>query len=205
MNDTQTSSIIEDVMKAHWPNWEFKGQELFVWMQELRKFDYNTTKNAINELYKSWTKDRYPKMPHILASIRNLSNQNRQMNKRLASLFVIAKQDGVRRWWPFVGDVNTPKEEIQKRAEQLREEANRLYLGEHHIVHYLSTDDPDSQEDKGYYGPGARQKAIDEILAGPDTKTKRWLIANICKDKKSKPKQKQETVPIGQVVDDIPF
>ena len=208
MNDNQANDIIENVMKAHWPNWVFKGQELFVWMKELRKFDYETAKEAINDLYIKWDSNRYPKMAHIMASIRGLCNARRQANKRLVALFVITRQNGTPRWFPFTGDVNTPREEVEKQAEDLRQEANRLYQGSQHIVHYLNTDE---EEDTGYYGPDARDKAFADILNGPDSKTKRWLQVHLNRiDKKRKAEtphidRKKEPVTVGEVTDDIPF
>ncbi len=205
MSDEQANKIINEVMKPHWPSWEFKGQELFVWIRELRKFDYETAKEAINDLYVNWESNRYPKMPHIMASIRGLSKTRKQANKRLVALFVITKQNGVQRWFPFVGDANTPREDVERRAEALRQEANRLYQDEQHIIHYLNTDE--EGEDTGYYGPDARDKAFNEILKGPDSKTKRWLQKYMSRSKVKKPKNKKsDIVTIGQVVsDEIPF
>ena len=173
MNDNQANSIVEDVMKAHWPNWNFTGEELFVWMRDLRKYDYETAKEAINDLYDKWDSNRYPKKPHIMALIRGLSKARRQANKRLVSLFVILRQDGRPRWKPFTGDANTPREEVEKRAEQLRTEANRLCPDESHVIQYLSTDEVDERQ--GYFGPDARDKAFADILNGPDSKTRRFI------------------------------
>ena len=198
MTDMQAEQIINEVMKAHWPNWNFAGQELRVWIEELRKYDYETAKNAINELYKSWEKDRYPKMPHILGSIRRHAQARRRADKRLVPLFEITRQDGTRRWWPFVGDANSPRELVSRRAEQIQQQANRLYPTDKHIVFYLNTEE--KEELKGDYGPGARQRAIDSILAGPDTKTKLWLQKHFSKAKRKI--NKEEPVAIGDV---IPF
>jgi hypothetical protein len=146
MTDEQASDIIEKVMKAHWPKWEFVGQELKVWIEELRKFDYETAKTAINELYKVWESSRYPKMPIIMGNIRKLAIAKRTAEKRLCRLFTITRQDGRRRWFPFVGDANTPRPEVEKEAERMRAEANRLYPGDNHVVVYHSTDKPEQEK-----------------------------------------------------------
>ena len=140
MTDEDANDIIENVMKAHWPKWEFAGQELRVWIEELRKFDYETAKTAINELYKAWESPRYPKMPIVIGNIRKLAKLQRRAESRLVQLFTICKQDGKRRWFPFTGDANAPREEVTKRAEFLAAEANRLWPEEKHIIHYHGTE-----------------------------------------------------------------
>jgi hypothetical protein len=149
VNDEQANDIIESVMKAHWPKWEFKGQELKVWLEELRKFEYEIAKYAINELYKVWQSNRYPKMPIVMGNIRKLAIAKSRAEKKLVRLFTITRQDGRPRWFPFTGYNNISQEEIEKRAEQLRAEANRLWPDEEeHIVcyHSLEAEEPDEQE-----------------------------------------------------------
>lgn len=126
-------------MKAHWPKWEFRGQELRVWIEELRKFDYETAKTAINELYKVWESTRYPKMPIVMGNIRKLARAKRQAGKRIVPLYTITRQDGKRRWSPFFGDPNTPREVVERDAEIKRADANRMWP-ENHIIQYHSTD-----------------------------------------------------------------
>lgn len=148
MNDDQASDIIESVMKVHWPKWEFKGQELKVWLEELRKFDYETAKNAINELYKTWSSTRYPKMPQIMVNIRKLAIAKRQSDKRLVPLYTILRPDGRRRWYPFNGNANAQRQAVEQDAEIKRDAANREY-GDDHIIQYHRTDEkkePDEQE-----------------------------------------------------------
>ena len=139
MTDMEASDIIETVMKAHWPKWEFRGQELKVWIEELRKFDYETAKYAINELYKVWESTRYPKLPIIMGNIRKLSRAKKQSEKRDVPLYEILRPDGRRRWAAFVGDANTPRAEVEKDAGIKRDTANRTH-GDGHIIQYLNTE-----------------------------------------------------------------
>ena len=148
MTDLEAGNIIETVMKVHWPKWEFRGQELKVWIEELRKFDYETAKYAINELYKVWESTRYPKLPIIMGNIRKLSRAKRQSGYRLARLYTILRQDGRPRWFPFNGNANTPRGEIEQAAEKMRTEANRLYPGDNHIIQYHSTDEPKESDEQ---------------------------------------------------------
>ena len=136
MTDAEAGNIIETVMKAHWPKWEFRGQELKVWIEELRKFDYETAKYAINELYKVWESTRYPKLPIIMGNIRKLSQAKQQSEKRTVPLYEILRQDGRRRGPPFVGDANASQHAIETDAEIKRDMVNRTY-GDGHIIKYL--------------------------------------------------------------------
>ena len=215
MTDGQANDIIEDTMKAHWPNWEFKSQELKVWLEELRKFDFDTAKNAINELYKTWEKDRYPKMPHIMAAIRQYIAAQYKTGQP-AALFGILTKDGRKRFFDTWGNADCPRQEIEAKAERVRQYCNdNIEPG--HIVHFYSTD---KREDTGYYGEEgcsvyvrrqqAKEKAIVDILNGPDTKIKRWLKEYMNKRNKKtgikSGKLFEEPVTIGSVIDDdIPF
>ena len=206
MTEEQARDIIENTIKAHWQNWDFKGQELAVWVRELLKFDYDSAKQAINSLYLSWQKDRYPKIAHIMGAIRR-SAKSRQTGGRQAALFGIFRQDGTRRSRDFWGSASTSKESVRQYAELLCEMINQIY-DEKHFIQYYSTDE---EPVEGYYGPDARQRAIEEILARPDDdKTKIWLQKHLSeKKKKSKPHQDKpkEPVRIGDVVEEsnIPF
>lgn len=86
----------------------------------------------------------------------------------------------------------------------MRKQFERLYGGKWITV---QTKPP---EDNGLRGEQARQKAMRDILNGPDTRTKRWLTEYLNR-KKDKPKPKkrepeQEPVLIGAVIEDeIPF
>jgi len=210
MNDNQVHEIIEQCIKAHWPNWDFKGQELVVWMQELRKFDHEAAKQGINDLYAEWDSERYPKMPHILRAIRDYAKSRRQQGK-LAKLYQIENEDGKPIWKPFWGNAAIPRQELEPEAERLCKEADRMFPGQKHIARWFREED---NADHGYYGPDARDRAFAAILDGPDCPTKVWLEKYLNRKDKAQratPRQaavaamKAEPVPIGQIVDNIPF
>uniref|UniRef100_A0A6M3JD49 Uncharacterized protein n=1 Tax=viral metagenome TaxID=1070528 RepID=A0A6M3JD49_9ZZZZ len=215
MTEEQANDVIENTIKAHWPNWDFRGQELKVWIDELRKFDFDTAKNAINELYKTWEKDRYPKMPHIMAAIRQYVAAKYKTGRQ-AALFGILTKDGRKRFFDWWGNADCPRQEIEDKAERVRQYCNdNIEPG--HIVHFYNIDE---KEDTGYYGEEgcsvyvrrqqAKEKAILDILNGPDTKTKRWLREFMNKRNKKtgikSGKLFKEPITISSVInDDIPF
>jgi len=204
MTDNEANDIILNAIQAHWPKWNFKGQELRVWIEELHKFDYETAKAAINELYRTWEKIYMPKMPHMLGAIRRQVVSRRDgEGKRTGPLFGIIRADGRPRWRKFSGDMNMPRQEIEVIAEKLCRHANQLEPD--HYIEYYSTD----EEPEGYTGKEgctvmerraqARDKAFADILNGPDTKTRRWLVRyfeRVHGVKKDKPQHVGEVVNI---------
>lgn len=218
MTDEQAHEIIDDTIQAHWPNWEFRGQELVIWLKELRKFDYETAKQAINDLYLSWTKERYPKIAHIMAQIR-LTAKQKYGTGRMTALFGIFTKEGKRKWCDFWGMANWPEQEIKSFAERVQTYANDT-MEPGHYIHYYNTDE---KEDTGYYGEEgrsipvrrrqAKERAFADILSGPDTKTRRWLERYLDAQAKKQPITERDgksdaPVRIGEVLDDdsdLPF
>jgi len=178
MTEMQARDIIENCLKAHWPAWEFKGQELKVWLDELRKFDASTAEQAIDELYKSWDSTRYPKMPQIMAKIRDRMQHNRQQHVECVPLYQILREDGSPKGRPIFGPSNLAGEQLTEIATRHIGHINRMFPGTRHS--YITIDNTTEQAEQ-YYGPDARDRAIDEILEGPDTKTRRWLEAYLAK------------------------
>lgn len=138
MSDDQAKKIIDEVLKAHWPNWNFSGEELVVWLRELRKFDFDSAREAINKLYISWEKERYPKMAHIMRAIRNHAGEKTNTGGQ-RKLFGIFRQDGRRRYCDFWGPAKTPVQEIEKRARFICERANEEH-GQGHYYQVYSDD-----------------------------------------------------------------
>jgi hypothetical protein len=60
MMDEYATRIIDQVLKAHWPNWTCDGEETLLWVRELRKYDCGLAKTAINNFYMARTKQGKP-------------------------------------------------------------------------------------------------------------------------------------------------
>lgn len=203
MTDNEIGQIIKDVIKAHWPNWEFPPEETRVWMKALYPYDFERAKEAINDLYMTWEKDRYPKPAHIINAISKKAQKKK--NVRTVPLFGIFRADHRRRWRDFCGDADTPRQEIEQIAEQICKRANEIESG-HYIMYYNT----DGEEDTGYYGePGcsiavrrrqARDKAFRDILNGQDNKTRRWLVKYLNRDKTAQRETSGGPVHIGEAL-----
>lgn len=206
MTDENANKIINDSLKTHWPNWKFDGQELFVWVKNLRQFDYDVARTAVNTVYESYDGMGHPRMPTIMKAIRDLAVKQHRAGSRTIPLYEIVGPDGIAKWSPFFGRSDWPDEDVRKDAERKRARADELY-GKGHVVDYLAA--PDEEEpDEGYYGQDgcsiierrnqARDKAFADILNGPDTKTRRWLVKYL--DAKLDAKEKDKLIHIGEAI-----
>lgn len=205
MNDENANKIINDSLKTHWPNWKFDGQELFVWVKNLRPFDYDVARTAVNSVYESYDGMGHPRMPTIMTAIQDLAAKQHRASSRTIPLYEILNPDGKPKWSPFYGRSDWPDEDVKKDAERKRARADELY-GKGHVVHYLAA--PEDDPDDGYYGEEvcslvqrraqARDKAFADILNGPDTKTRRWLVMYM--DRKHKQEDKNKPVHIGKAI-----
>jgi len=132
MTDLQAHEIIDDTLKTHWPAWDFKGQEIVVWIEELRRFDFQAAKEGINACYREWDGKQYPRMKTILRFIRQYS-RSKVRASGFREHYRICRPDGRLRWQPFWGPVNVPQQDIEEDAAVKLERANQIEAG-HYMV-----------------------------------------------------------------------
>jgi hypothetical protein len=132
MTDLQAHEIIDDCIKAHWPAWDFKGRELAVWVEELRKFDFHAARDGIDACYRDWDGKQYPRMKSILRYIRTRT-KSRVQASGIREHYKICRADGRLRWRPFWGLSNLPQQDIEEGAIAKLERANIIEPG-HYIV-----------------------------------------------------------------------
>lgn len=210
-DQNEAEQFITGVLCGLWPRWEPKDVELAEWKKRLMPFDYYLGKQAVNDyFFESQKRNIEPPAGKIINILSKRAFIRRQQQKRIAPILVICNQDGKQVWFPFSGDINIARQNYEGSAENRKNEANRLFPNEKHFVHWFNTDEP--EEDTGYYGPDAKQRAMDSILARrDDDKTKIWLQRYLSKKRKAlpvlrEPKKVDEPVPVGDVIeDDIPF
>ena len=108
--------------------------------------------------------------------------------------------------------------ELEGESERTRENCDLIYGGQHLVVRYWEGPGPQPTKTVMSRRESREQRdiAFAAILAGPDTRTKRWLthylarkdkpqVATTLRQKAIAAKKVKEPVKIGQVVDDIPF
>lgn len=186
MTDMDATRLIDEVIRVHWPNWNFPSEEAAVWVKELRRYDYDRAKTTINNFYMAQTKQGKPPPASLIAALRNKAREKQcGSSKKIGPLFGICRADGRLRWHKFVGNLNMAQQEIEVMALNFCRKANLIESG--HYIEYYSAE----TEQEGYTGEQgctltmrrqqARDKAFADILNGPDTKTKQWLQVYLMK------------------------
>jgi hypothetical protein len=138
MSDEDATRIIDQVLKAHWPNWTFNGKETLVWIRELRKYNYEMAKAAINNFYMAQTKQGKPAPAHLLMALRKYARIRQEkeegQSREPVLLFEIIKE-GRERGQRFFSNPSKPSDqEIEEYSERGRKAFNSLYGGNHIVV-----------------------------------------------------------------------
>jgi hypothetical protein len=144
MNDLQAAEIV-DVLRSHWPTWKFEGEELNVWVEKLRRYDYGRAKAAINNFYMAQTRQGKPAPGNILATLRQNAVDEQGMDQNIGPvlLYEIIK-DSQPKGQKFFANIPRnvpPKEDIEKMSDVMRQNFDDLYGGEHVVVRHWATDD----------------------------------------------------------------
>ena len=135
MTESEAMEFIEKILKSHWPNWTFSGEETLVWIRELRKYNYNLAKVAVNNFYMSQTKQGKPAPAHLLMALtKNARVQQQKQSNEPVLLFEIIKE-GRKRGQRFFQNLPKPSnQEIEACSERGRMAFNALYGGNHYVV-----------------------------------------------------------------------
>lgn len=227
MNDTEAGQFIEKVLKPLWPRWNCQDEESRIWTKVLVKYDYNLARQAVNNMFIGLERRGIePIVNKVIQAIK----KNRQRVKPATKpvlLYTIIKEsfyeDGKnpeiygKRFYIGGKKQKPPNDEIEKMAERDRRLANQIYAENHIIIRsWEQEQDTDKYPRTRKESLEAKESAFDDILSGRyDTnngRTKRWLQVYLSKIKGKKHKvdapnasRKKEPVPIGQIVDDVPF
>ncbi|MFX0194594.1 MAG: hypothetical protein ACFFCW_00605 [Candidatus Hodarchaeota archaeon] len=135
MTDEDATIIIEQVLKAHWPNWIFNHEEIVVWVKELRKYDYNLAKTAVNNFYMQQIKQGKPAPAHLRMALRkNARAQKEKQNNEPILLFEIIKEGRERGQRFFCNQPKPAEQEIENYSERVRKLFNAMYRGNHYVV-----------------------------------------------------------------------
>lgn len=215
MNTTETDRFVSNVLGGLWPDWTPTDEEMRVWYGVMSHYDYETARTATQQYFSdSGGNYKRPKPAGIIAKAKVLiqnANLGRQESKEiLTNVFIECldppernpKLKNKRKAVYAISDIlQRDHDHVLRCADTMRRKFEQLYGG-HWIT--VQTKPP---EDNGLRGEQARQKAMRDIMNGPDTKTKRWLTKYLNRDKPKKKKQpEQEPVLIGAVIEDeIPF
>jgi len=137
MSDEDATRIIDQVLKAHWPNWNFNGEETLVWIRELRKYDYELAKIAINNFYLAQTKQGKPAPAHLLAALNRTARKQQKRESEINEpvlLFEIISEYRTRGQRFFCNPPKPADPEIEAYSERCRQAFNAMYGGNHIII-----------------------------------------------------------------------
>lgn len=195
MTNQEAERFVDSVLKGLWPRWETTEEETTGWVQRLQKYDYGRARQAVNNTFFASSSKR-PRPP-AGKIFKVLKSKARIILPREATepvlLFSIIKErffkeDKTSTRFAKGFFATTPEEacdknEIERKAEAIREKCNWMY-GENHIILY-----PDKKEksDNGLRGEAAQRQAEQNILAGPDTPGRRFSIKLRADQERRKP------------------
>ena len=160
MTDLQAAEIIEQVFKAHWPNWIFSIEETKVWVRQLRYYDFMLAKTAINNFYMAQTRQGKPAPGALIAALRNKARAQDQsaMNNGPVLICEILRE-GKPRGERFFGKYLPPNEVCEKMSDKLREKFDNLYGGNHIVIRHWASPAPKTVDGPVLKGE-ARMQAI---------------------------------------------
>lgn len=183
MNREERLQFIDDDLKGLWPDWEPTDAELRLWMGVLADPPYALARRALQQCFCGVAGQyRRPKPAAFLDTLKTLSASGsaaRTVPQDIDTGVVIECLEppesklhlrGMQRQVNVLpvsrrGDLDY----VMDCAESLRKQAEEQEGGHWIIVR------PSPPVDDGLRGPPARQKACDNILAGPETAGRRYL------------------------------
>jgi len=135
MTDIEANRIIDDVIKAHWPTWEFSQEETRVWLRELGKYDFSRARTMIGEFYMRRTRQGKPAPGNLLAAMRKSLIPRNTENEPL-HVYEIVKM-GNKRGYRFAmnrKDLPPSTQEMEETAEKSRLEIIEMNPNEQWII-----------------------------------------------------------------------
>lgn len=185
MNSTETDKFVDNVLGGLWPDWKPTEEEMRVWYGVMGRFDYDVAQLAAQQYFSDAGGNyKRPKPQGIVTKARVILD-NRNVGQKtkndpvMTTVFIECLEppernphlEGKRKAVYAATDaLQCDKDHVLRCAETMRLAFERLYGGKWITV---QTKPPINN---GLRGEQARQKAFRDILEGPDTRTKRWLI-----------------------------
>jgi hypothetical protein len=216
MDRNEKLKFIDVELKGLWPEWDPTEAELRVWLGILGRYDYDVAQVAVQQYFSEQAGNyRRPKPAKFVEKVRLIlqrcSSGVRDSSPTLTTNVYIECLEPPERNPNLIGAslpvfvLPTSKQDdldyVLACAETMRKRFEHLYSGK------WITRQTNPPEHSGLYGEAARQKSFEDILSGPDTKTKRWLQNYLDTEKKQNgQKDRNQPVPVGAVLGNgIPF
>lgn len=138
MTTVEAQDFVEKVLQGLWSVWKPKDEELSLWIERLRIYDYELCRQAIRNWYMQQRKSTMRPPMGLVLNVFRKTLQGAIANKKNEPvlLYTIAKERLMKHGKGFY--VGTSRkvpssEEIECRAEKDRRQANYMYQ-ENHVV-----------------------------------------------------------------------
>jgi len=173
MTESQADEFISKVIRSLWPNWSIPDGQYDLWVRLLCRYDYERSKQKLESWYQGTER---PGREPVMGIIKKFLVPEGGREKRDPTLlFALRPADGGWETKFFISGDMPDVESIEREAERCRRQAENSYGRDYVIIRYWET--PEPSVDDGLRGPEALEMAKAEILAGPDTPGKRFLMA----------------------------
>jgi len=183
MQTNEKTIFIEKELEGLWPDWQPTEAETRVWLNTLERFDYNTARTAIQQYFSDTGGNYRRPKPSGFITKASVISQGKSVSKEKPELpqthvFISCIEPPENN--PNRTDHKIPvypddlkriddEDYVRNCAHGMAERFKQLYGG-----HWIVIVEP-RKEPSGLIGEEAREKAFNDILNGPDTKTKLWL------------------------------
>jgi hypothetical protein len=177
MLDSETKELIEEVLQGLWPNWKPKEVEYQVWAKKLQRYDFEQSKNIITEWFGRTERPGARPIPGIIISLLRKTTGGKEDGCVPDTLIFVKciehpERQNYEDWEiPIYVNVNQDDPDYIMRAA----ESTRLTCIENYGGKWITVQKAPFEND-GLVGNAAKEQAEKNILAGPDTPGRRWLL-----------------------------
>jgi len=173
VTEPEAQDFVDNIIKGLWPKWEPSDAQYRIWVKMLCKYDFLKSQEKLERWFGATEK---PSREPVMGIIKKfLVPEGGREKKDPTLLFALRPADGGRETKFFISGDMPDVESIEREAERCRRQAENSYGRDYVIIRYWET--PEASVDDGLRGPEALEMAKAEILAGPDTPGKRFLMA----------------------------
>lgn len=176
MTAIEASDFIESVLKELWPDWNSTLRQVQNWSGMLLKYQYDDAKWAADSMWREGgSKRRSPDFKSfVVHAAKFLPKQARKefVDSRWTVECIEGEKKGMKqKVFPHKMHLQDDEGYMDSLAQSVRTKCEQIYCGKW-IVVKASKEIPDD----GLRGEEAKAKAVENILAGPDTPGKRFLL-----------------------------
>lgn len=204
MTHVEAQNFIEKVLRGLWPEWTPKDIQLSIWIEKLQNCDYQRAKVAVENAWRGETiQHKRPPQGRIFEALSQCVDSQETEKAELPQARIYIRcilppahnpnrstEHKIPVYPDDLSKIDDP-DYVRNCAHGLAQRFGELYGGAWAVV-VGGQDEP-----SGLVGEKARDKAFQDVLDGPNTRTKAWLQRYL--DGKERKKGGNEPVDLGTV------